>query len=150
MRHNGHYFPPPPIPSAARRGEWSMGKVLDIYWHFLEPGDTCLGHILAGYNPNSEYFGALPPHFSVHNPSEDEYLNEAMNQMHGSILTRLKDSPSNPHGILLLFLDSVVHHENWIKEYIFRNPNRSFLKIPIIYDSNLMSELKKRISIKTK
>ena len=30
---------PPPISSIARRGEWSMGKVLDVYWHFSEPGD---------------------------------------------------------------------------------------------------------------
>ena len=26
---------PPPISSVARRGEWSMVKVLDVYWHFF-------------------------------------------------------------------------------------------------------------------
>ena len=33
---------PPPVPSIARRGEWSMGAVLDVYWHFSEPGDHYL------------------------------------------------------------------------------------------------------------
>jgi hypothetical protein len=42
---------PPPIPSIARRGEWSMGSVLDVYWHFSEPGDHYLGRILAGLDP---------------------------------------------------------------------------------------------------
>ena len=30
---------PPPIPSVAQRGEWSLGRVLDVYWHCLEPGE---------------------------------------------------------------------------------------------------------------
>ena len=29
----------PSIPSIARRGEWSIGKILDVYWHFLSSGD---------------------------------------------------------------------------------------------------------------
>ena len=137
---------PPPIPSVAHRGEWSMGKVLDVYWHFSEPGDTCLGRILAGYDPNSNTFGSLPPHFTIDNPAEDEHVNEAMNQMHGPILARFKDSTSNPYGILLLFLASVVYHENWIKGYISRNSNHSFLKIPMLHNSNLMSQLRSKVS----
>ena len=31
---------PPSISSVARRGKWSMGKVLDVYWHCAEPGDN--------------------------------------------------------------------------------------------------------------
>ena len=31
---------PPPIPSVARRGEWSLGRVLDVYLHCAEPGDN--------------------------------------------------------------------------------------------------------------
>jgi hypothetical protein len=30
---------PPPIPSVANRGEWSIGMVLDVYWHFGSVGD---------------------------------------------------------------------------------------------------------------
>ena len=29
---------PPPIPSIAPCGEWSVGSVLDVYWHFLSQG----------------------------------------------------------------------------------------------------------------
>ena len=56
---------PPPISSIARRGEWSMGKVLDVYWHFSEPGDHYLGRILAGLDPSLHSFGCLPPHFKT-------------------------------------------------------------------------------------
>jgi len=34
---------PPPVSSIAARGEWSLGTILDLYWHFAEPGDTYLG-----------------------------------------------------------------------------------------------------------
>jgi hypothetical protein len=30
---------PPPTSSIAARGDWSLGRILDIYWHFAEPGD---------------------------------------------------------------------------------------------------------------
>ena len=66
--------------------------------------------------------------------------------MCGPILARFRDSTINPYGILLLFLASVVYYENWIKGYISRNTNHSFLKIPILHDSNLMSDLRNKIS----
>ena len=86
----------------------SIGKVLDAYFSFSEPGDTCLGRILAKYNPNDSYFAPMDPHDST----QDEHLNEAMHQIHCPILTRFKDSDSNRCGLLFLFLASVVHHEN--------------------------------------
>ena len=89
-----------------------MGKVLDVYWHFSEPGYTFLGHIIAGYHPNKNSFRDLPPHFTVDILSQDRHLNDAINLMHGPILTRFKDSDSNRCGLLFLFLASVVHHEN--------------------------------------
>jgi hypothetical protein len=45
------------VSSIAARGKWSLGRVLDLYWHFAEPGDTFLGCILAGLDPSSEEFG---------------------------------------------------------------------------------------------
>ena len=65
-----------------------MGKVLDVYWHFSEPGDTCLGRALAGHDPNNSEFNSLPPHFNVDNPMEDEHIGEAMLRMHGPIINR--------------------------------------------------------------
>ena len=49
--------------SVARRGEWSLGKVFDIYWLFAEAGDQYCGRILAGLDPHSSDFEVLPPHF---------------------------------------------------------------------------------------
>eukprot|EP00978_Attheya_sp_CCMP212_P034978 scaffold149828_cov60-Attheya_sp.AAC.3 len=42
------------ISSVAQRGDWSLGKVVDIYWHFSEAGDSFLGRTLAGMDPNDE------------------------------------------------------------------------------------------------
>ena len=39
---------PPPLPSIAHRGEWSQGKVQDIYFNFAQPGDHYIGRMLAG------------------------------------------------------------------------------------------------------
>ena len=50
----------PPLPSILRRGEWSMGAVLDVYLHFPQAGDCYLGRILAGLDPNDEKFATLP------------------------------------------------------------------------------------------
>ena len=33
---------PPPIASIASRGNWSLGKVLNVYWQFAEAGDSYL------------------------------------------------------------------------------------------------------------
>ena len=44
---------PPPIPSILRRGEWSMGKVLEVYWKWAKVGNTYLGRCVAGLDPDS-------------------------------------------------------------------------------------------------
>jgi hypothetical protein len=65
----GTTLPPPPS-SIAAQGKWSLGRILDFYWHFAEPGDHYLGCCLADLDPNSEDFAILPPHFTVSNPIE--------------------------------------------------------------------------------
>jgi hypothetical protein len=37
---------PPSMPSVARWGEWSIGSVLDVYWHFASVGDHYLGRMV--------------------------------------------------------------------------------------------------------
>ena len=63
---------PPWVASVAAQGEWSMGAVLDVYWHFCAPGDHFLGRVLAGIDPNKPDFASLPPHFMTEfDPMED-------------------------------------------------------------------------------
>jgi hypothetical protein len=52
---------PPPTSYIAARGQWSLGRILDIYWRFSEPGDHYSGCCLAGLDPNSEDFAILTP-----------------------------------------------------------------------------------------
>ena len=77
---------PPPVSSIMAHGKWSLGQVLDLYWHFTEPGDTFLGHVLAGLDPNGEEFATLPPHWKLDDPMFNDRIKEAMNLMFATIL----------------------------------------------------------------
>jgi hypothetical protein len=60
----------PSLPRLTRRGEWSIGTVLDMYWYFGSVGDNYLGRILALLDPNSSDFDLLPPHWMMICPME--------------------------------------------------------------------------------
>jgi hypothetical protein len=77
---------PPPTSSIAAQGKWSLGRVLDLYWHLAKPGDHYLGRCLASFDPNSADFACLPPHFTVVNPMEHPQIWEAINLMYGPAL----------------------------------------------------------------
>ena len=80
--------PPPPIASIANRGDWSLGKVLDVYWQFAEAGDAYLGRCLCGLDPNHSTFSVLPPHWTVDNPVEDADIGEGLHLMCGVIIEK--------------------------------------------------------------
>ena len=106
---------PSSVASIANRGDWSMGAVLDVYWHFSEPGDHFLGRVLAGLDLNKPQFATMPPHFILEGDlMEDADIKEAMNMMYGPILEKYKDTDNNPTGLLLMVLASVVHHSPWL------------------------------------
>ena len=138
---------PPPIPSVARRGEWSMGKVLDVYWHCAEPGDNYLGRIMAGLNSLLPSFKVLPPHFNLENPVENEHVWEAMNLMYGPILNNWADTPQDPTGLLLRLLASVVYHFDWIQSMSQSGTEHIFNAIPLVFKPELVEELKKLVTI---
>jgi hypothetical protein len=140
---------PPPVSSIASRGEWSMGKILDLYWHFAEPGDTYLGRILAGLDPNEERFGSLPPHWKVGNPMGDARIREAMHLMFGSILERWGGSAVDPTGILMLCLASIVWNVDFLKETAARIPGHPFGMIPLLSNAVLLAELKLLVTIES-
>ena len=50
---------PPSLISVALHGEWSMGKVFDVYFNFRECGNEYLGRILAGLDNNNLYTNIL-------------------------------------------------------------------------------------------
>jgi len=100
---------PPPLPSVARRGEWSQGNIFDIYFLFAEPGDKYLGRCLAGLPPNAVDFAALPPHFIYGMENED--VKQALQIRFGCIIDLYEERQSGGIvGVLLYFLASVVYH----------------------------------------
>jgi hypothetical protein len=140
---------PPPVSSIASRGEWSMGKVLDLYWHFAEPGDTYLGRILAGLDPNEESFGSLPPHWKVDNPMGNSKIQEAMQLMFATALQRWGGTAVDPTGLLLLCLASVVWNVDFLKSTAAKIPGHPFGMIPLLSNVSLLAELKLLVTLES-
>ena len=136
----------PSVSLIANRGDWSMGAVLDVYWHFSEPGDHFLGRVLAGLDPNKSEFGTMPPHFMMEgNLMEDEDVKEAMKIMYGPILDKYQDNAEiDPTGLLLMVLASVVYHSNWMSGIVTRKPGHPFSLIPLLNHPELLERLKIR------
>ena len=121
---------PPPVSSIASRGKWSVGEILYMYWHFVEPGDTYLGRILAGMDLNQEIFGLLPPHWNVDNSMGNVKIHEAMNLMFATVLQKWGGSAVDPTGILLLCLTYVVWNVEFLKSIAAAIPGHPFGMIP--------------------
>ena len=134
---------PPPIASLANRGDWSLGKVLDVYWQFAETGDSYLGRCLCGLDPNKSEFSVLPPHWTIVSPMEDKDISEAIQLMYGTILLH---HPSSC-GVLVRLLASVVHHSNWLIGVASQNPGHPFAAIPLLQTPQLLSRLQAKVTV---
>jgi hypothetical protein len=138
---------PPPVSSLAARGEWSLGHILDLYWHFAEPGDAYLGRVLAGLDPNGEEFGTLPPHWNIDDPMSNERIKEGMNLMFATILQKWGDTEVDPTGILLLCLASVVYNSDFLKATAAADPEHPFNLIPLLSNPQLLNDLKELVML---
>jgi hypothetical protein len=93
---------PPPLPSVARRGEWSQGTIIDIYFLFAESCDQYFGRCLAILRPNSVDFATLPPHFTA--GMENHLVAEAIGICFGNILELYPErSGCGLVGVLLFY-----------------------------------------------
>ena len=142
---SGTTCPPPPA-SVAHRGEWSLGKVFDIYWLFAECGDQYLGRILAGLDPNSLEFAVLPPHFVQ--GMDNNFIFIAMNMTFKNIL-ELDESGqlgTNLTGILLRCLASIVYHQDYLRKITRTIPGHPLNQLSILNDENLLQNLSSLIT----
>mgnify|MGYP006157755839 CR=1 FL=1 len=129
---------PPQFTTVACRGEWSMGKVLDIYFQFAQGGDYYLGQLLTLKDPNSVDFDTPCPHWK--DPNAPIVL-DALDLMFSRIYEVHGDSPHDPHGVLSILLASVVHHSDWMLGFLEKDPSHPFSLVPIL-SSPLLQELK--------
>jgi hypothetical protein len=137
----------PSIPSIARRGEWSIGSVLDVYWHFGSVGDHYLGRILCGLDPNDPSFAVLPPHWNLDDPLGNASIMTAMRSMYGPIMDAYAGRKENPSGILLRCLACIVIHSDSLRKTWVKYPGHDFCKLTILHDSLLMNELKQLVTL---
>jgi len=135
---------PPPIPSVLMRGEWTIGKVLEVYWKYSMVGDTYTGRCLAGFNPDMLGFGILPPHFTA--GTENEYIKEGMRLCFGNIIDHF--GGTGIEGTLLLLLASIVYHiDTFLLPHIANNKNHVFLNIPLLAKPELVEKLEELVTL---
>jgi hypothetical protein len=133
---------PPPLPSVARRGEWSLGAVLDVYWHFSDAGDQYLGRVLALLDPNKASFAILPPHWKMTKPLDNANISTAFNLCCWPIIEAYKGKENDPSRMLLRCLASMVFHSEKILEVATSDPGHPFNKIPLLRDLPLLNRIK--------
>ena len=137
----------PSIPSIARRGEWSIGSVLDVYWHFGSVGDHYLGRILCGLDPNDPSFAVLPPHWNLEDPLGNALIMKAMRSLYGPILEAYAGRKENPSAVLLRCLACIVYHSDSLRKTWVKYPGHDFCKLTILHDSVLLNDLKQLVTL---
>ncbi|KAL7537408.1 hypothetical protein ACHAWF_013067, partial [Thalassiosira exigua] len=130
---------PPSFVAVAARGEWSMGKILDVYFKFAMGGDQYLGRLLALLDPRDGSFADLPPHWK--DPSHPTVL-RGIKVAFGDVREKHQDSEHDPSGLMSLLLASLVHHSPWLLSICSEYPDHPFHTIPLLDDHELLSELK--------
>ena len=136
---------PPPIASIANRGDWSLGKVLDVYWQFAEVGDNYLGRCLCGLDANLSTFSVLPPHWTVENPVDDPDINDALHLMYGVIIEKHPGSIA----VLVRVLASVTYASDWLLAMSGRYPGHPLSAVPLMQNPELLSRLKEKVTIES-
>jgi len=136
---------PPSIPSIARRGEWSIGSVLDVYWHFGSVGDQYLGRILAGLNPLLPDFDILPPHWQLENPMGDSDVVEGMELTYGK---SMMEEHSQFVPVLLRLFACIVYHSEALIRTMVQYPGHDFNKLCILHRRPLLHQLQQKVTIK--
>lgn len=133
---------PPPLPSIANRGDWSLGKVLDVYWQFAEAGDNYLGCCLCGLDPNLSTFSVLPPHWTVENPVDDPNISDALHMMYSVII----EKHPNSIAVLVWVLASVTYASDWLLATSGRYPGHPLSAVPLLQSPDLLSRLKEKVT----
>ena len=129
---------PPSFVSVAARGEWSMGKILDVYFRFAMGGDQYLGRILSLLDPAKDTFAMLPPHWK--DPTHPTVL-LGIKIAFRDVLAEHEETNHDPTGLLSLLLASMVHHSTWLLEMCSEHPDHPFHAIPIL-NHEILSVLK--------
>ena len=125
------------LTSIARRGEWSIVHVLDVYWRFGSVGDQYLGRILSGLDPNSDTFDVLPPHWTMNNPMGNNKIKKGIEMTFGEII--------NYHThfvpILLRCVACIVFHSTKLIEQMVSVPSHDLNTLRLLHNRVLLNGL---------
>jgi hypothetical protein len=139
---------PPSLPSIARRGEWTIGSVLDVYWHFGSEQDQYLGRILADFDPNLDNFDTLPPHWKLSDPMSDPDIEKAMKMTFGQLL----ETHADHIPLFLRLLACIIYHSADMIEFMLecqdddRFGGHDFTKLAVLHDTTLRQRLLEKVT----
>jgi len=132
--------------SVMRRGDWSLGKVLDAYIKWAFAGDQVIGRACAGLDTNSTNFVVLPPHFLLPTTQDDkDSLDEGITTSFGDTPTSIPIKFPGYRRVLLRLLASMVHHHDTLQALLPCGHNM-FTKIAIYQDMDLLQRLKRMVT----
>jgi hypothetical protein len=137
----------PSLPSVARRGEWSQGAVLDVYWHFASIGDHYLGRILACLPSHDKRFATLPPHWNTAQPLSNPHISRAMTILYGPLMVRYRGKNNDPTPMLLRCLACLVHHADSLLDVMLTSPGHDMAKLTLLHDVDLIGFLKPLVTL---
>ncbi|KAL3806786.1 hypothetical protein ACHAXA_003905, partial [Cyclostephanos tholiformis] len=106
------------VVSIAARGEWLIGKILDLYFRFTMGGDRYLGLILALLDPSKETFSILQPNWK---DQTYQAVLRGIKLCFGVILAAHSSTSHNPsevnvHIPMAMGVPPHVEHQQAIKE----------------------------------
>ena len=108
--------------SIACQGEWSMGKILGVYFQFAAGGDYYLGQLLTLKDPMTAEFNIPCPHWKE---PDDPLVLEGIRVTFCKIMLSHEDTDHDPQGILSLLLASTVYHFDLVLKDLSRESQSS-------------------------
>lgn len=127
------------------RGEWSLGKIIDVYFKFGQVGDQYLGRILALLDPNTPEFKVLPPHWI---DATDPAIKEGIEVCFPKLTEAHGNTAHDPTGLSLsIFLAQLVYHSDWLLQMSALHKGHQFGSIPIIDNHILLKKLKENVTL---
>jgi hypothetical protein len=77
----------------------------------------------------------------------NDIVKEAMDLMYGPIIKRYNGTSNSPVPMLMRCLPCIVHHSGALIAIMERFPRHDFVKLGLLQDRTLLSELKKLVTL---
>jgi hypothetical protein len=141
------------IMALLRRGDWSVGSVMDAYVKWAQGGDQTVGRTIAGLPPSSVDFAVLPPHFKLQEGHDqfDDVIKDAVLAVFGRGENNLPAKHEAFMPVLYRLLASMVYHADWVKDTMNKGGDEAgkakLMSCELYRDEQMLNKLKPLVVI---